>query len=295
MIVMRASAAAPALLLAGVASAAFVGPAAAYVPYRATSGAVYHWPQNSVSMVAYPNDFAAMMPIEEILGAVDASAGAWSAGSNPCSALRIDVTSAADETPRANVDAHNNIIFRTTSWCRLTDMGACDPMVPYDPAALALTSVTAGTSSGIIRDVDLEVNGYGFVWADLVIHPDLRAMSAHDLQNAVTHEMGHAVGFDHTCYLEPPPLTDNRGQPTPDCSIASPDIRATTMFPSVTPGDIDKRTLEADDKQGLCDIYPAAQDGCSCATAGTPPSGARFVLMLSATLAVLRGRRRRRT
>ena len=91
----------------------------------------------------------------------------------------------------------------------------------------------------------------------------------------MTHEMGHVIGLVHTCYLEPPPPIDNKGQPIPDCADATPDIRATTMFPSADANDIEKRTLEADDKQGLCDLYAPAQDGCACATAGPPASGAR--------------------
>ena len=273
-----------------------VGSAAAYVPYRTDSGNNYHWPQRSVPMVAYPNDFVGMMPIEETLGALDASAAAWSAGANPCTDLQISVTSSTDETPRAKFDSINNIIFRTASWCKLTDTGACDPdpMFTYDSAALALTFVSAGMSSGTIRDVDTEVNGFGYPWADLVLHPELLGTSYRDLQNAMTHEMGHVIGLDHTCYLDPPPLIDNNGQPTPDCMNASLDIRATTMFPSATAGDIEKRTLEADDKQALCDLYAPAQDGCSCAAAGAPVSGAGIVLMLAATLAALRARRRSR-
>jgi hypothetical protein len=286
-------------------SMTFVGSAAAYVPYRSDTGNVYRWPQSCVSMVAYPNDLVGMMPVEEIMGALDASAGSWSKVSNPCTYLDIAVTHSTGETPRATIDSRNNIIFRTTSWCKLTNTGACDPLMPYDPSTLALTSVSAGSSSGIIRDVDLEVNAFGFNWADLVAHPDLGGMSFHDLQNAVTHEMGHVIGLVHTCYLEPPPDIDDMGQPIPDCGSASADVRATTMFPSANPGDVEKRTLEADDKRGLCETYPAAQDpvtcgesmqdGCtSCTSAGAPASGAGSVLMLAATSAALRVRRRRR-
>jgi MYXO-CTERM domain-containing protein len=44
------------------------------------------------------------------------------------------------------------------------------------------------------------------------------------------------------------------------------------MFPSANPGDVDKRTLAPDDVQGLCDIYPIAQDPNSCVPP-SPPSG----------------------
>ena len=154
---------------------------------------------------------------------------------------------------------------------------------------------------------DLEV-GFHLQY-DLVVHPELigSGQSVHDLQNALTHEMGHVIGLDHTCYLQPPPLIDNNGNPTSDCADAPPDVLATTMFPSANPGDIDKRTLAPDDQQAVCEIYPAAADpmvcaapmsstqpGCSgCATGGAPAPAAASALAAAALL-VARGRRRRR-
>ena len=118
----------------------------------------------------------------------------------------------------------------------------------------------------------------------------------------MTHEMGHVIGLSHTCFLEPPPLIDNMGQPTPECVSAPPDVMATTMFASANPGDIEKRTLEADDKRAVCETYSGGagphgvrqfEDGCSCAAAGTPASAAGPMLLLAATLVALRARRRR--
>jgi MYXO-CTERM domain-containing protein len=281
-------------------------PAAAYVRYMSSSGKAFKWPQSCVPMTVYPNDLTTMMTVDEILSDVGASAATWSNVSDPCTYLHIDVTRSDSATPRATNDGANNIIFRVTSWCKLTAAGQCDPNVAYDPAALALTSVSASTSSGIIRDADLEVNAFHFRWADLVVHPELKGpgQTVHDLQNAVTHEMGHVIGLDHTCYLQPPPLIDNNGNPTPDCNDAPPDVLATTMFPSANPGDIDKRTLAPDDQQAVCDIYPAAMDpmvcapmmtpapeGCSCAAAGGPAPGAALA---AAALALLFMRARRR-
>jgi len=118
--------------------------------------------------------------------------------------------------------------------------------------------------------------------------------------------MGHVIGLDHTCYLQGPPPLDNTGQPIPDCANASPDVLATTMFPSANPGDIDKRDLAPDDQQAVCDIYPAAEDpktcspgntdpgGCSCATVGGTPSSVMVVIaLLVGGLVVTRTRRRR--
>jgi MYXO-CTERM domain-containing protein len=249
------------------------------------------------------------MTRDETLGAVDASAAAWSKVSDSCTYLDIMVSSSSDATPRAVNDGRNNVIFRSKSWCKLTDKNECDSAVAYDPAALALTSVSASTSSGIIRDADVEVNAYHFNWADLVVHPDLRGagQSFHDLQNAVTHEMGHLIGLDHTCYLQPPAPIDDMGNPIPDCASASPDVLATTMFPSANPGDIDKRDLAPDDQRAVCEIYPAAQDPKSCSPGGTDPGGCScavgargggaglgsFMMLAAALLAARRARRRR--
>jgi len=299
---------AAALLFAGLAAWAIAPrPAAAYVRYKSSSGKTFKWPQSCVPLVAYPQDLTAMMTTEEILGAVDAAATTWSNGGDACTYLQISVSSSTGPTPHANNDGANNVIFRSANWCKLMANGACDPAVPYDPAALALTSVSASTSTGTIRDADIEVNATQFSWADLVTHSELRGggQPFHDLQNAVTHEMGHLIGLDHTCYLQPPAPLDNNGIPIPDCQDASPDVLATTMFPSANPGDIDKRTLAPDDQQAVCDIYPADQDpmvcmpmakssGCSWATAGARGSGAVLSLVVVGMALVLAARTRKR-
>jgi len=297
-----------ALVVLVFAAAALLGrPAGAYVRYTSASGKMFMWPQSCVAVTAFPNDLIGMMTHAEILGAVDAAAATWSSASDSCTYLNIMVSSSSDATPRALNDGRNNVIFRTADWCKLTDKGVCDENVPYDPAALALTSVSASTSSGIIRDADIEVNANHFSWADLVIHPDLRGdgQNFHDLQNALTHEMGHLIGLDHTCYLQPPAPLDNTGTPIPDCASAPPDVLATTMFPSANPGDIDKRDLAPDDQKAVCEIYPAAQDpktcspgetepkGCSCATGGEPVAALGPFVMLAAALLAVRARRRR--
>jgi MYXO-CTERM domain-containing protein len=301
------------VLIAGLAAAATAmsaRPAAAYVRYMSANGKPFKWAQSCVFLTTYPTDLETMMTHDEILSDVDAAAATWSNVSDSCTYLQIMVSSSVNKTPHAANDGLNNVIFRSTSWCKLASSGECDPTVSYDSAALALTSVSASTSTGLIKDADIEVNAFNFRWADLVMHPELAApgMSVHDLQNALTHEMGHLIGLDHTCYLQPPPPLDQNGNPIPDCADAPPDVLATTMFPSANPGDVDKRTLAPDDQQAVCDIYPAAMDpmncapvtttspgGCNCATAaGVTAPGAALVMVAAAALLVARARRRRK-
>jgi hypothetical protein len=172
-------------------------------------------------------------------------------------------------TPTAKLDYLNNVIFRPDTWCRPTDApGTCT----YDPAALAITSVFVSTRTGEIRDGDVEVNAKYFVWADVDID---MTPGRQDLQNALTHEFGHLVGLDHTCFFAQPGLArpfDNNNQPIPDCDNADDTVRATTMFASAIPGDTQKRTLAPDDQQAVCDIYPVASDPRTCPPPGPPPA-----------------------
>jgi MYXO-CTERM domain-containing protein len=247
------------------------------------------------------------MTPEAIGAAVAGAASAWSAGENACTYLELRTYASTAATPTARYDYKNSLIFRTLSWCRTAaSAGTCSN--DYDAAALAITSVFVNTKDGRIRDADIEVNAKNFIWTDLDLNPT--AHDGQDLQNALTHEMGHLIGLDHTCFQPgtpgEPPL-DNTGTPVPNCDSASPEVRATTMFASAIPGDLQKRTLAPDDLQAVCEIYPKAADpmiypnpgeapptGCACATAS--PRDARGGLPLAGALVVmaLGGRRRKR-
>jgi MYXO-CTERM domain-containing protein len=124
-------------------------------------------------------------------------------------------------------------------------------------------------STGVIVDADIEVNAKNFVWGDVALQPGTKQ----DLQSTLTHEMGHLLGFDHTCVMAgapgAPPL-DDMGNPVPSCDDASAAVRATTLFPSVTPNDVSKRTLEPDDQRAVCTTYPASDAGAPDPDAGLP-------------------------
>ncbi len=284
-------------------------PAAAYVRYTLASGLMFKWPQSCVMITAYPADFVSRMPLDEIMSATTGSADAWSVVSDPCTYLDITVDYSTGPTPRANPhDLQSMVIFRTMSWCKLLANGSCDPMDYYDPVALAITTVSARMSSGQITDADIEVNGFHFMWGDLVANPPGGGTQVHDLRNAMTHEMGHLIGLDHTCFLpgSTPPRPDNdMGQPIPDCSVASQDIIETTMFPSADSGHVDKRTLAPDDQRAVCEIYPAANDpnvcepvvaghdgGCDCGAAARSTAATPLAATLAVAFFIWRRRRR---
>ena len=247
------------------------GSAQGFVRYKTPAGIPFAWAQTCIPLTVYPNDLTELSP-EQTTHAVTAAAAAWSADLNACTFLKIQVGSSTAATPTATLDGRNSVIFRSTSWCSPSDSpGTCS----YAPESLAITTVFANLRDGRILEADVEVNAKNYIWADLTLEG--AGAGKQDLQNAVTHELGHLIGLDNSCVSRkvlPVPL-DNAGQPVPSCDTASPDVQATTMFDSNLPGDISKRTLAPDDIQGLCTIYPEASDPGMCPNADGVSDGGR--------------------
>lgn len=113
------------------------------------------------------------------------------------------------------------------------------------PAALvrgaAAQTVVSTDASGRVVDTDIHLNGVDFKWSlD-------GANGTNDARSILTHELGHALGLGHS--------TD----PSATMSAAYP-------------GRISWRSLEQDDKDGVCALYPGTgQAGCD--VGATCPGG----------------------
>jgi hypothetical protein len=237
-----------------------------------------------VIISGYPHGLPSMT-VDEITTAMTASVGAWSQEdpiNATCSHLSLPLTMMPIETvpPDAVRDNLNTIALRDGSWTSICSTSTDGLQECHQPGQLALTTIWS-KACGQIVEADVEVNadqsgpGAGFMWADLDVTD---VGGRHDLQNALTHEMGHFIGLDHTCALygaypldknhRPIVPVDNLGQPVPSCddvSYPEPDMNMTpTMYPSARPGDLDKRTLSDDDRAGLCAIYPVGANPVSC-------------------------------
>lgn len=104
--------------------------------------------------------------------------------------------------------------------------------------ALAITTVTFDTSTGRLLDADIEINDVAFTFT--TCDPGSPGCEpAFDLENTLTHELGHVMGLDH-------PPND------------APGALEATMFASASETDTEKRSLADDDIDGLCTLYPAS-------------------------------------
>jgi hypothetical protein len=297
------------------------GSARGFVRYKTDGGKPFYWPDSCVAVTIYLNGFSQMRP-DEVAKSVAAAAHTWSPDqvtcpdttSHPYFEIVPSLAASATGAPPAAYDARNSLIFRTDSWTMSGKPGG----KAYSPAALAITSVFA-KPDGHVVDADVEVNAIGQTWANL--DPDAQigighGLDVHDLQNTLTHEFGHFIGLDHTCYttsfdvgMSKPRPVDDMGNAIPDCADAPDAVRQTVMFDSVQAGETSKRVLSSDEVRAVCTIYPpdldpkfcavdSPNDGLGCAAGPRPGDSALgrggWAALGGAGLALLAAVRRRR-
>lgn len=253
-------------IAAAVAALCATDSASAYVRRRTDGGIPESWQVGCVTATVYLNGFT-MMTSDEVAKSIAAAAHAWSPdaitcsdGSHPYFEVAIAVNPDGQATAAVQNDGKNSIVFQTRSWPDL------------DAAALAVTSAFV-SADGRILDSDIQIHATpdsGIQWGNL----DLNASSGggthielFDLQNALTHEMGHFIGLDHNCVKTATPdgPVDDKGQPVPSCDSAPPALRLATMWFDTMPGETSQRYLTDDEVRAMCDIYPASRDPHNCA------------------------------
>ena len=133
---------------------------------------------------------------------------------------------------RVPTDNENLIVFRN---------GASDDKLDkwrHDERSMALTTTTFNSLTGEILDSDIEFNGVNFKFS--ACEPQENdCFVSYDIQNILTHEIGHFLGLDH-----PPKYQTGASE--------------TTMYYLSPKGELKKRSLHIDDINALCFIYPEA-------------------------------------
>lgn len=115
-----------------------------------------------------------------------------------------------------------------------------DTVWPADlPAGVVATTVVHVDNQGRYHDVDIHLNGAAYTFSF-----DGRA-GTRDLRSILTHELGHALGLGH-----------------------SADTRA-TMY-ATNAGGVAWRSLEKDDQDGVCSLYPGVGATAGCDASPCP-------------------------
>jgi hypothetical protein len=238
---------------------------------------------------------------DEEVAAVERSLSEWQNQGASCSYFDLILEGRSDA--EVGFNGINLIKFREELWCRpATDSS---PEVCHDDAAAGLTTLffvddPGSARDGEILDADIELNGVNFA-ISVAGESGGTAQCLADLQNTLTHELGHLIGLDHTCYVAGDRLVDDEGNEVPLCSspFLDGEITDATMYNFQSCGEVDKSTLEQDDIDGFCAIYPKAQaieeckpvdidDGGCCSIAGGPQrTGEKHGALLLAGIALV--------
>ena len=291
-----------------------------------------HW-ESSCVYVTIDAAGTTAVPGDGEFPVIDAAIEIWNNATSSCSSMKV--MSLGRDTLEVGNDGVNLIKLRDTTWGR--PAVGNDPARMHSPQAAGITVATyvdvckdkdtgrckascmdasgrCSTTSahdGAILDADIEINGVNF---DIAVNGQSsgpRGLCIAELQNTLTHELGHLHGLEHPCLASgDPDRVDNVGNPVPDCSTvlanrtlpANMRILESTMYNFQECGETSKETLSDDDIQSMCVVYPASAPlacaapgsgsgdggGCCSASGDSRPDGA---LLMAGAVALLVRRR----
>ncbi len=133
----------------------------------------------------------------------------------------------------------------------------------FKATAIATTVLTIDKNSHAVIDADIALNAASKAFAVLAEN-SVPGGTMHDLQNTLTHEIGHALGLAH-----------------------NPEAEEAVMYPTAPAGEVSKRKLANDDIEALVSLYAAADvstdapaQGCSSTGNSAPTAFAALFLMM---------------
>lgn len=219
----------------------------------------------------YTTDAAgsAQTPGETEFAAIDAAFQTWQAASDSCSDFQFLAGGRLPNTQfgydRNSAINDNILVFRETA-CRdvvpdddpCLDDGSCSNEYrcwDHGDYTIGLTVTFFTSRTGTIVDADIELNGSlhvdgeRFLFTTVGGPPCVEGFEstscvATDVQNTITHELGHALGLDHVFTF------------------------GSTMEPTAPVGETRKRILDSGTRGGFCQIYPRGLPASDCIETG---------------------------
>lgn len=234
-----------------------------------TANGMAHWDTQPVGYRVHHAGSADLSDGSD-LAAVRASFAAWSDLAGAAFTFRFDGLTNLEATAGAVGSEGTNLVVWRENPAEWVAEG-------NSPLYYAVTTLSFDRCSAALVDADIEVNGgyHTFSTSDDGV--------AVDIQNVLTHEVGHVVGLDHSA----------------DTSAV--------MYARAAAGETSKRNLKQDDLEGVRYLYPVVgdppwleqHDGCGggCAVQGLGAGGRPAAGAAAAGLLLLLGlaRTRRRT
>jgi MYXO-CTERM domain-containing protein len=264
-----------AIVLAAIALALVASTVWAFVRSRTTGGVGVHW-TSGCAFVTPDSAGTPDLPADQVFATVQKAVSNWQTALGSQAYLKLMYRQPMPL--EAHLDGINTVKFRTDHWCHPND--AQQNNVCYSSAAAGITTVfyvqDGNDKAGAILDADIELNDINYTFAILPTtnQPRLGTTLA-DLENTLTHELGHLQGLDHTCTDAATPsqeyVGDTPGDKPPSCAMLNTlplaeqmQIKTATMYNFAAPGETSKRTVHLDDVAGIVDAYPPANDPGTC-------------------------------
>jgi len=183
------------------------------------------WKQQCISYTLVPHDELIPLGLLAVRDTVDASFASWTA--LRCSDVNQPIVLGQTvELGECHYAEYNRFgpNANTVAFARDWESRGSD----FVPEAYALTLVSYNPDTGEILDADIQVN---LNRGPIAICGEECEPHQIDLQNVLTHEVGHFLGLAHSQY------------------------DTATMFGDAPIGQTSKRTLDPDDADGMCNAY----------------------------------------